>query len=201
MIKRNHIKLGWRRVVIASTGIAIATGCCNLVPNKALALTQNQLNAQTLNEAEPQAPMSASHNPALPAFRSANHALLQRLALRKAKPTNHGHKLRLHNLCSKTVEIVVRYQDPQQTWRTQGGVTIIGKTSRYLTTSSSQPLELASKRLYYHGTSPNSELVWNGNGSHQYIFGEQVLNMRIHYAATDILDDYSLFILCAEDTK
>lgn len=192
----NDIELHGRLTALAgraALGIALAISWCSLISGDALAGTSLSANSQQ------SAPQLQTGQSQFQPFGLAQPNP-QPLAIRDAKLKHPNHRLRIHNLCSKTVEIVVRYQDSQRSWLMQAGGRIPGKTSRYLTSSTSQPLGVSQKVLYYYATSPDSELVWSGSGSHQYYFEGQILNMRIHYSALDVLDDYSLFILCAAET-
>lgn len=190
----NGIKLGWRL-----SRIALAAGYFSLASEYALALVNQEFSHHSRGDAEQYDMSLVSHPPAFRTFSPVNYPS-QPLAIRKAKPKKQHHRLLIHNLCTKTVEIAVRYQDLQQRWTTQGDSLIPGKTSRYLTSPLSQTIGISNKLLYYYATSPDLDLVWSGSGSHQYVVGEQTLNMRIHYASVDVLDDYSLFILCAVDS-
>ncbi len=194
----NSIKLQWRLAALtgrAAAGIALAIGGCSLlISGDALAGASFSASSQ---QSGSQLPIQQSQ--AFQTFSLAQQKP-QLLAIRDAKLKHPNHRLRIHNLCHKTVDVVVRYQDPQLNWLIQDGGIIPGKQSRYLTSSSSQILGLSNKLLFYYATSPDSDLVWSGNGSHPYSFGSKILNMRLHYSAIDILDDYSLFILCAEDS-
>lgn len=197
----NGIELHRRLATVVGrtvAGIALATGWCSLMSSNTLAEAPPSMGShQSRAQSEAWQPQALLF-PDSPTFSWAQQHP-QQLAIRNAKLKVPNHRLRIHNLCSQTVEVVVRYQDHQQNWLIQGGTIIPAKHSRYLTSLSSQILDLSSKLLYYYATSPDSDLVWSGNGSHQYAWGEQTLNMRLHYAAIDVLDDYSLFILCAVD--
>lgn len=185
-----------RLVAMASpaiAGIAIVAGCFSLASGDALSV-------ETFRHRRSNHVASASHphTSQAPQPFSPAQPHPQQLAIRKAKPTNASHRLRVHNICPQTIEIAVRYQDPQQAWVTQGWLNVPGRSSRYLTSASSQVLGLSQRVMYYYAKALQSDLVWSGNGSHQYLLEQQVLNMRIHYAAVDVLGDYSLFILCNE---
>jgi uncharacterized membrane protein len=191
----SQIKSRWKLGAIASqavAGIALTTGWWSLagITAQALPLPFPRLEQSQVASASPMA-----QSPPQPwAPQTPLH-----LAAKTATPANHTRRLRVHNLCHQAIELVVRYQDRQQEWATQGGWRISGKTSGYLTSPTAQAIELSQRVLYYYAEASDSDLVWTGTGSYRYPFGQETLNMRIHYAAVDILDDYSLFILCNPD--
>lgn len=175
MQRRNRAPLSWRLKILAMPGLLGIT----LMANFVFGLRTARAVPTPLVSEQPQS---------FPAS----------LAIRDAKSTTPNRKLRLHNLCSQTVDLVIRYQSPTGKWITQRSRSLPGKHSRdFISTSSPQALRLSNKLLYYYATSPDSDLVWSGYGRNQHVFEQQILDMRIHYSSVDVLGDYSLFILCA----